>query len=112
MKRALLPIVTLLHLVLGTVATADEIDPKAVIGGAVGGGLGAAAGSYLGGREGAILGSAVGAAAGTTIATHEPHGKAGDVTGRREVVYVTTTAPAHGKKAKGCPPGLKMQGRC
>ena len=112
MKRILLNVTAMLALVLGNVASADEIDPNAVVGGAVGGGLGAAVGSYIGGREGAIVGSAVGAAAGTAIATHEDESKAGDGTNSRNVVYVTSTTHKHGKKAKGCPPGLRMQGRC
>jgi len=95
-----------------TSTLAGEIDADAVIGGAVGGGLGAAAGSYLGGREGAILGSAVGAAAGTAIATEgNDHGSDADANrARPEMVYVTKSKS--GKKNKGCPPGLKMQGRC
>ncbi len=95
------------------VAMAGGVDANAVLGGAVGGGLGAAAGSYLGGREGAIVGSAVGAAAGTAIATHD-HERDRSVEGRngreREVIYVETHSG--GRKHKGCPPGLKMQGRC
>jgi len=97
---------------LGTQALAGEIDPDAVVGGAVGGGLGAAIGSYVGGREGAIFGSALGAAAGTAIATENDHKKAADHAHTREVVYVPVRHHKHGKKGKGCPPGLHMQGRC
>jgi outer membrane lipoprotein SlyB len=95
-------------------AFAGEVDGSAVIGGAVGGGLGAAAGSYVGGREGAIVGSAVGAAAGTAIATHDYGGEdlKRNESSDHEIVYVTTDRKTTGKKGKGCPPGLRMQGRC
>jgi len=112
MKRMIFIVTTWLALATGGSASADDLDPDAVVGGAIGGGLGAAAGSYLGGREGAIVGSAVGAAAGTAIATHEDDGKADSSDNRTDVVYVTTIGHKHGKKAKGCPPGLRMQGRC
>ena len=112
--KSMLRILLLLALASGvSAAKAGDVDANAVLGAAVGGGLGAAAGSYLGGREGAIVGSAVGAAAGTAIATqdHESDRSAKDRDGReREVVYVETRGG--GKKYKGCPPGLQMQGRC
>jgi hypothetical protein len=50
-------------------AQAGDIDGRAVVGGAVGGGAGAAVGSAVGGREGAVIGAGVGAAAGAAIAT-------------------------------------------
>lgn len=112
MRRMLFNLTAMLAVALGGIASADEIDPNAVVGGAIGGGLGAAVGSYIGGREWAIVGSAVGAAAGTAIATHEDGKKATHGARSREVVYVVTTTHKHGKKAKGCPPGLRMQGRC
>ena len=112
MKRMLFTVTATLVFALGNIASADEIDTNAVIGGAVGGGLGAAAGSYIGGREGAIVGSAVGAAAGTAIATHENEEGTRNHGTSKNVIYVSTTPNKHGNKAKGCPPGLKMQGRC
>jgi outer membrane lipoprotein SlyB len=93
---------------VASLSQAEGIDTDAVIGGAVGGGLGAAAGSYFGGREGAIAGSAIGAASGTAIATQSDSDGSANDTG--EVVYVTKEKSR--KKAKGCPPGLRMQGRC
>ena len=51
------------------VAQAGDIDGRAVVGGALGGGAGAAIGSAIGGREGAIIGAGVGGAAGAAIAT-------------------------------------------
>jgi hypothetical protein len=115
MKKALSILLFMSLASVASVLTAGEVDTDAVIGGAVGGGLGAAAGSYLGGRNGAIVGSAVGAAAGTAIASEDEdeHGRSAKGPGHHEaeVVYVTKS-PGRGKKHKGCPPGLHMQGRC
>ena len=52
-----------------SVVQAGDIDGRAVIGGALGGGTGAAIGSAVGGRNGAIIGAGVGGAAGAAIAT-------------------------------------------
>jgi hypothetical protein len=48
-------------------AAANEIDGKAVLGGALGGAAGTALGSAIGGREGAILGGALGAGVGAAM---------------------------------------------
>jgi hypothetical protein len=53
------------------VANAGEIDGKAVLGGAIGGGAGAAVGSAIGGREGAIIGGGLGGALGTAITAED-----------------------------------------
>jgi outer membrane lipoprotein SlyB len=74
------------------VAQAGEIDGRAVIGGAVGGGAGAAVGSAVGGREGAIIGGGLGGAAGAAIATQPRKTEAvkveKQVVVEKEVVYV------------------------
>ena len=74
------------------VAQAGEVDGRAVIGGAVGGGAGAAVGSAVGGREGAIIGGGLGGAAGAAIATQPRKTEAvkveKQVVVEKEVVYV------------------------
>lgn len=55
----------LLAIALSLPVYAGDIDGKAVLGGAIGGGAGAGIGSAVGGREGAIIGGGIGGAAGT-----------------------------------------------
>ncbi|MBC7943799.1 MAG: hypothetical protein H7X91_00700 [Burkholderiales bacterium] len=73
---------------------AGDIDGKAVLGGAVGGGAGAAVGSAIGGREGAIIGGGLGGAAGAAIAT-QPRKEVVRV--HREVVYADDDHHDHGR---------------
>ncbi len=88
-------LLTLLLAGSAAVAQAGDIDGKAVIGAALGGGAGAAIGSAVGGRNGAIVGGGIVGAAGAAIAS-KPSPQAG-VT-QKEVVVV--------HEQEGCwPPG-------
>jgi outer membrane lipoprotein SlyB len=86
LKRALMGVILA---VLAAPVYAD-VDGKAVVGGAIGGGAGAAVGSAIGGREGAIVGGAVGGAAGAAIATSKPKETVvtKEVVVEKEVVHV------------------------
>jgi outer membrane lipoprotein SlyB len=85
------------------VAQAGEIDGRAVIGGAVGGGAGAAVGSAVGGREGAIIGGGLGGAAGAAIAT-QPR-KTEEVKVEKQVVVEKEVVYVHDHDDHCWPPG-------
>jgi hypothetical protein len=69
LMKSLWKLPLLVMAIWGATAQAGDVDGKAVIGGAVGGGAGAAVGSAVGGREGAIIGGAIGGGVGAAIAT-------------------------------------------
>jgi len=81
-------------------APALAVDGKAVVGGALGGGVGAAIGSELGGQGGAIVGGALGGGIGAAVAT------AGDDKKDPEVVYVREpTKVVYTGRPRHVPPG-------
>ncbi len=106
MKMSHRVISTLLLAGWAALAQAGDIDGRAVLGGAIGGGTGAAVGSAIGGRDGAILGAGLGGAAGAAIATKPQRAPQQQVVvqPQREVVVV--------HEDEGCwPPGHCKHGR-